>query len=247
MLAAYGANLSYVHSFQIVVTSQLGKYIPGKVWFALGRMYLAKQFGVPERVSIVSVALESVLLVISGALIALLTIVAPWAQNFPLKYSLLALIIVVCGLFIAHPRVFGSVAKFVMTKLKRETIQVNVTYGGMVGLLLLYSVCWFWQGIGFFFLIRSFYEIEMAKWPVIWGIYALAWITGFLSFLAPAGLGVREGLMTLLLSFYMPLPLAVVVALVARIWSTAAEVLAFFVSLPAMRKWRSAELKREGS
>ncbi len=247
MLAAYGAKLSYVHSFQIVVTSQLGKYIPGKVWFALGRMYLAKEFGVPERVSIVSVALESVLLVISGAVIALLTIVAPWAQNFPLKYSLLALIIVVCGLVVTHPRIFGRLVNLTTRMLKQESIQMNLTYAGMVGLLLLYSVCWFWQGIGFFFLIGSFYEIEMAKWPVIWGIYALAWITGFLSFLAPAGLGVREGLMTLLLSFYMPLSLAVVVALVARIWSTVAEVLAFFVSLPAMRKWRSAELKREGS
>ena len=247
MLAAYGARLSVLRSFQILATSQLGKYLPGKVWFTVGRMYLAKQFDVPERVSITSVVLEIILMVISGAMIALLTVVAPWAQNFPLKYSLLALIIVVCGLVTTHPRIFGRLANLAARMLRRESIQVNLTYGGILILLLLYSVHWFWQGMGFFLLIRSFYEIELAKWPLMWGLYAAAWIIGFVSFLTPAGIGVREGVMTFFLSFYMPLSIAIIVALLARVWSTAADVLFFTVSLPAMRKLRTARLGADSS
>ena len=242
MLAAFGARLSVLRSFQILAISQLGKYVPGKVWFTVGRIYLAKQFDVPERVSITSVVLEIILMVISGLMIALLTVVAPWAQNFPLKYSLLALIIIVCGLVVTHPRIFDRLVNLVTRMLKRESIQMNLTYGGIIVLLLLYSIHWFWQGMGFFLLIRSFYEIEIAKWPLMWGLYAGAWIIGFLSFLTPAGIGVREGVMTFFLSFYMPLSVAIIVALLARIWSTIADVLFFTVSLPASRKWRTVRL-----
>lgn len=247
VLAAYGAKLSVLRSFQILATSQLGKYLPGKVWFTVGRMYLARQFEIPERVSITSVVLEIILMVISGLMIALLTVAAPWAQNFPVKHSLLALAIIVCGLIVTYPGIFNRLVGLATRVLKRESVQMNLTYGGIVVLLLLYSVHWFWQGMGFFLLIRSFYEIEIAMWPLMWGLYAAAWIIGFVSFLTPAGIGVREGVMTFFLSFYMPLSIAIIVALLARVWSTVADVLFFTVSLPAVRKWRTVRVEADGS
>ena len=246
ILAAYGSHLRFFRAFQIMAVSNLGKYIPGKVWFTLGRMYLAKQFGVPERISIAGVVLETLLLVISAGMIGLLTVAGPWMEQVPFRVSVLALVVVLCGLLVVHPRIFGRLANFALRKLKRDEIQMNLSYGGIVGLLVLYFVVWLWQGIGFFFLIRSFYEIEIAQWPFFWGIYTLAWMIAFLSLLTPGGLGVREGIMIFFLSFYMPVSMAIIVAVLARVWTTIAELAFFSISTLGMRRRRGKQLEMEG-
>jgi len=65
------------------------------------------------------------------------------------------------------------------------------------------------------------------QWTDAWGLtacFAFAWIVGFLSFLTPGGLGIREGLLSLLLSRYMPTPQATLVALLCRVWMLSAEI-----------------------
>ena len=59
---------------------------------------------------------------------------------------------------------------------------------------------------------------------VLTACFALAWVIGFLSFLTPGGLGVREGLLSLLLSSYMPAPQATLIALICRVWMLSAEI-----------------------
>ena len=55
------------------------------------------------------------------------------------------------------------------------------------------------------------------------GIYAAAWTVGFLSVITPGGLGIREGMLSLLLSAYLPSSTATLVALLSRTWSLAAD------------------------
>jgi uncharacterized membrane protein YbhN (UPF0104 family) len=53
--------------------------------------------------------------------------------------------------------------------------------------------------------------------------FPVAWIVGLLAFVAPGGLGVREGVLAALLSGLLPGGMAVVVALASRVWITAVE------------------------
>ena len=68
---------------------------------------------------------------------------------------------------------------------------------------------------------------------VIAACYAFAWIIGFLSFLTPGGLGIREGLLGLLLANYILIQQATLAALLCRVWGLSAEGIlagiAFFV------------------
>ena len=57
------------------------------------------------------------------------------------------------------------------------------------------------------------------------GILAASWLGGYLSIIVPGGFGVREGLLSLLLNIYLPLPIAVFIALLSRIWMVGSEVL----------------------
>ena len=63
------------------------------------------------------------------------------------------------------------------------------------------------------------------------GIAALSYLFGLAVPIAPAGLGAREGLMTLLLSTMMPAPAAAVTSVLFRVVSIAAEMLAAGVSV----------------
>jgi uncharacterized membrane protein YbhN (UPF0104 family) len=65
----------------------------------------------------------------------------------------------------------------------------------------------------------------LERLPALVGIFAGAWVIGFLSFLAPGGLGVREGILVYLLGFYLPSHVAIVVTLLSRLWVTAAELM----------------------
>ncbi len=62
--------------------------------------------------------------------------------------------------------------------------------------------------------------------------FAISWEIGFLSFVTPGGLGVREGAVTLMLSPYLTADLAIAVALLSRLVWMACEALGALVLLP---------------
>jgi uncharacterized membrane protein YbhN (UPF0104 family) len=71
---------------------------------------------------------------------------------------------------------------------------------------------------------------------LICGAYSLAWIIGFLIPGAPGGLGIRESALVLLLAGAFPKDVVLLIALLARLASIGADVLAFIVGLLLMRK-----------
>jgi uncharacterized membrane protein YbhN (UPF0104 family) len=77
--------------------------------------------------------------------------------------------------------------------------------------------------MAFFLFVKSLAPVRWGQFPAMMGIYAAAWTVGFLSMLAPGGLGIREGVLSLLLSAYLPPATATLVALLSRIWSLAGD------------------------
>ncbi|MCG9132147.1 flippase-like domain-containing protein [Candidatus Poribacteria bacterium] len=97
---------------------------------------------------------------------------------------------------------------------------------------------WICQGVAFFLFVQSFASVQWADAGVLTACFAFAWIIGFLSFLTPGGLGIREGLLGLLLANYMPAPQAVLVALLCRVWMLSAEIVLAGVAFALDRKQR---------
>jgi len=62
--------------------------------------------------------------------------------------------------------------------------------------------------------------------PATSGIVAISYLFGLAVPIAPAGIGAREGLMTVLLSTMMPAPAAAVASVLYRVVTILAEVLA---------------------
>ena len=76
--------------------------------------------------------------------------------------------------------------------------------------------------------------------PWLIAAFAAAYVLGYLSMLTPSGLGVREGVLVLLLEPLFPEPLPVVIALAARIWMTLGELGAAGVAALTLRRTRTS-------
>ena len=104
-------------------------------------------------------------------------------------------------------------------------------------------VLWCCQGIAFFLFVRSLSSVVWTDAGILTACYAFAWIVGFLSFLTPAGLGIREGLLGLLLSNYMLVPQATLIALLCQVWMLSAEIILagspfFSIATASLYMWK---------
>lgn len=231
-----GKHIPYRDSFEILSLTRLGRYVPGKVWFAMGRAYFAKAKNIPQRTVFVSIVLEMILQFWAVVLLFLVSGAPSFGHGIQLNPYVL-IVILLLGFAAIQPVVFKKTVSFVLKKLKRETIDFNLTFPKILTLLFLFFVVFLCQGIGFLFLTRSFYPVEVTTYPILVGVFALAWLIGFLSFVTPAGLGIREGALSFLLREQLPTGIGIIAALLSRIWLTLVEVFLFLLFVRNIKKY----------
>jgi glycosyltransferase 2 family protein len=131
-----------------------------------------------------------------------------------------------------HPRLLRAALNFGLRKLGREPATFLLSYGDIVRITLAWTGSWLIAGAGFYLLVRSLVAVPLpaSALAVAIGIYALGWDIGFVTFVTPSGLGFREAAIAALLTLSGLVPaagglaLATVIAFVARLLSTGAEV-----------------------
>ncbi len=90
---------------------------------------------------------------------------------------------------------------------------------------MIYLLVWISLGIAFFLFVKSIYPIHITQFPIIMSIFAFAWSIGFMTLITPGGLGVREGILSLLLTSCLPPATATLIALLSRIWVICIEII----------------------
>ena len=235
ILGAFGNRISFKQSMRIWFFSQAAKYIPGKVWFALGRVYFCERCGIPRLVALFATGFETMLVVASAVVTyGLSSLLVPQISPTPRWVNLL---LALAALGSVHP----GVLRFVLKRITKDSFEFKITYFKSVLLLLIYLATWICYGVGFYLVSTA---IVVSGAPVIFklegivervfgmiGINAAAWVVGFISFLTPAGLGVREGASGLLGSRILEHPYPNLVPLSARIWITICEAITISVVL----------------
>jgi uncharacterized membrane protein YbhN (UPF0104 family) len=238
ILRGLGEDLPTIRCMAIMTVTQLGKYAPGKVWFTLGRMTLAKREGIPEDKSLVSVAVEIGFALLAAILLFAVAVMALPRSLVPRQVYWLFALVPLCLLVVAPP-ILNRLLRFLLPRLKRPVFELRLSYPQLLALLGLYVLDWTVQGIGCFVLIRSFYPaLPLSSLPILLGGYSISWILGFIVLIAPAGLGVREGIYTLILRLALPKGLDIISALLTRVWMTTSELLMALFCLPLLRSKR---------
>jgi ubiquinone/menaquinone biosynthesis C-methylase UbiE len=219
--------------------SQFGKYIPGKVWFALGRVYLAGKEGISKKKIMHSIFVEIVLcIVVTLALGSVLLSGKVKEVNMYLIYSAVAVI----ALVMIHPKIFNFILG-IIGKIVGKDLTIELHYGEILRLLINFGVAWVLIGGGFALFVKGI-GIEEISILMLMGVFMISWVGGFLAIIVPSGIGVREGIMAALLSTDVGIGLGLVIAVIARLWWTIGELIALPISYALVFVVR--KLKKKG-
>ena len=229
ILRRLGYDLPVGRAWRIWFVSNLGRYVPGKVWQVLGMVYLCEREGIPKRVTAVSVVLAQALSTLAAVGLFGVYVLVQGRGIHPAFPYLIGIGLAGGGVLI-HPRVLQGGINWILRFLGKEGIVLGVTFGQLVRITGLYALSWCGYGAALYLFISSLAPISTSLiWAVI-PIFAIAYTAGLLVLLAPGGLGVREGLLALFLSHHMPAALATPSALSARIWFTLAELVCLAIA-----------------
>jgi hypothetical protein len=205
ILADLGSPLPLRAASRIMFVGQLGKYVPGSVWALVGMSELALDHGVPRRRTL-GAATISLALTLGCALALSVTRLPP--RFWP------ALALLLIGL---HPRVLGFVLDRLLRLARREPLEQVVSAAGMLRATGWTLLGWLLWGSHVWVLAGAVSRPSLALWPLAVGAYALAWASGILAVLAPAGLGVLEGALLLTLTPELGATAALTVTVVTRV------------------------------
>jgi hypothetical protein len=223
VLAGLGAHLPLRAATRIFFVGQVGKYIPGSVWPVLAQMELSRDYGVSRPRSAAASLIVLALAVPCGGFAAASTL--PFVSRDALANYWWALIAVPAFAVLLWPPVLTRLLGVAFRLLRRPALEDPLTLRPLLagaGWLLVSFACY---GVATFLLARdlgaSIAGPRLLALAV--GGYALAWTAGFLVLVVPAGAGVREAVLALALSPALASGPAIVLALVARLLATLAD------------------------
>ena len=236
LFAAFDYDIPFSEVYIIYFRSIIGKYIPGKLWQIAGSTYLAARRGIPEGISITSFVLGQAYSVLSG--LALIGCVAAagifkGSGNFmsSLKWTSIPVIIGII-ILVLKPKLIEFPMNWILRLLKRDKVNIDIEFRIGVKMLIYYLVCWSIFGLAFWLFVNALSPASFNRYPNLTAIYSAAMIIGFLSLFTPGGLGVREGILILLLSYMsdFPAPLPSIIALGFRLVVTISEAISFGIT-----------------
>lgn len=222
VLRDLGHSIAFRSSVPLFGVSQLAKYVPGGVWNIVAAAELGTVHGVPRRTSVASMTVTLLISVISGTVIGLIAFAAS-PPGLVSQWGWVLWIVLPLALLLLPP-ILNRALGVVWRLARLQPLDSAVTVRG-VGVATGWSLCgWIVAGIAVFVL-----AIDLGAPPTVLtlalcvGGYAIAWITGFLFVIAPAGIGVREVVLAVALAGVVDAAEAAVIVLILRVVLTGVD------------------------
>lgn len=220
LLRLLGARPAPFFLFRAFTLSQLPKYIPGKIVAHGVRTRLTLQAGVPIKTVVASLLWEAVLGVSSAGAVSLLGLLYHLPAFF---WSSLGWLLSAVGAGLAlliSTRLLGSRwrAWTGLSQLAEQPLAV-------LGLFGLYTSTWLIAGLSHWCLANALTSLPAKTFLPLTIAAALSWGLGVISVIAPAGLGIREGLLYFFVQDWMGEGEAVLFVTLSRLMMLGAEVL----------------------
>ena len=192
--------------------SQLAKYVPGNVAHFAGRQALGMSYNMAGGPVAKSLIWELALLTLAAAQFGWMAIatVTPHISHY-------AGISFFCASFITTSyicwRLFGR----------------DITRSFVCEVLFFFASALVFASLAFIMLETK--ELPLSHFPSIGGAFILAWLAGFITPGAPAGIGVREGVLLFLLEGLAPETELLLLVLLSRLVSVLGDLLFFLIAL----------------
>jgi len=223
LLADLGSPLHPAPAASVFFVGQLGKYLPGSVWTVVAQADMAARLGVPRRRTGVAGLVALGISVLTGVLVAVPAVpylVRGSGVGLEVLLGLVALVL----LGVCWPPLLNRMVAVGLRVLRREPLEHELSPRAVVVTVGCYAVAWLCFGLHTLVLTRAVgLEGRDGSTAALTG-YALAGVAGMVAIVLPAGLGAREGLLTLLLGPFLPAGGGVAVAILSRFVVTVVDV-----------------------
>ena len=231
---SYSKELIYVYA-----KSWLGRYIPGKAPWILGKIYFASNKGVSKNKLGVSSLLEAALqITVTFAIAFLILALDTRTEIFDSWIRLLMTVAFIGCIIVILPPVFNRVLSVIYRVIKKKPFspEHHIDTKTVLAGIRLYIGGAIIGGFAFFFIAKAVYpEIAWEDFFYIFGASSLANAISMVAIFAPSGIGVREGVQVALFSVIMPIEIALSIAVITRIWFLIIDFVFYGVSLAAYK------------
>jgi uncharacterized membrane protein YbhN (UPF0104 family) len=225
LFRSLGGSVGAGEGIRVWMTTNLGRYIPGKIWQLSGlAMYMRESRG-SGAAALTAAGLFQALVLGSGAAVAAATLGGVFLADGALLPTvvLLGVLLVVFVQPSIASRISAALARRFGESAPESPPGRGTLWVAACGLV----AAWLVNGLGLWFVWRGAGG-SLSPGPVTMaGVYSAAYVAGYLVLFAPGGLVIREGAMAALLAATAGIPLSVgaAVAILARFWATATELL----------------------
>ncbi len=222
-----GGGVSYREGWKIWSATNVGRYIPGKLWHLGGLTVYLRKRGESGAAGLVSSVGFQVLILVTGAATAATVLVgrpnsllgsSPWTAGFVVLLLAAAL----------HPAVLRKSAELASRLMREEDVEIDrIGNRGLAASAGAIFLSWGIYGLSLWCMLRGTVGTGVMGPLELTAVFAASYVVGYLALMSPGGLAVREGAMVGLLASVggLSVGVATVVAVAYRIVTTVSELL----------------------
>jgi uncharacterized membrane protein YbhN (UPF0104 family) len=234
IVVAWGGHLSWPAAARIWFISNLGRYVPGKVWQIGAMGALAQEAGVSGVAAVGSALVVNLVNLLAGVLVVFVAgsrLVAGHGN------VLVVSLVVFCALVIGSPWLLPPMARLAQRLTGRNVPIPAIPPFAIIFAVAGCSLAWNLYGIAFHDLTVALFGGAAGRPSYYTAVFTLSYLAGYITLFAPGGIGVRESaLVTLLAAAGLETGAqATALAVASRLWLTVLEAAPGLVLLAARR------------
>ena len=239
VLPDHGTPLPMRAAGPVFLVSQLGKYVPGGVWNIVAAAEMGADHRIPRRRSVSAMLVTLLISIVTGLMLAAASLpLAPPALADRFGWVLFTLPLFVVVLL---PPVLGRLVGLALRLTKGEPLERPLRWRGIGAAVGWQLLAWIVAGVQVWVLAIGVGMTPDARSLMLCiGGYGFAWVVGFLVVVVPAGAGVRETILAIMLGASLSTGGVLAVVLLSRVVLTLADLLLGGLGLLLARRARPA-------
>ena len=241
VLSSWGERLPFWSAARVWSVSNLGRYVPGKIWQIGAMGAMARELDVSPIAASGSALLGTLVNIAAGFVVALVSGHALLLSQVPVSLRTLTVVMIVAAagslllLPFIMPRLAGAAGRVAGRPLE-ATLPMRAVVYSLVGNV----IAWLVYGAAFQLFMSGVLGHGGGGYLTYLAAYTSSYLIGYIFLFAPAGVGFRETAMLELLQLagLASRPEAALVTVTSRIWLTLLEV------VPALLFWTHHRMRR---
>lgn len=221
-------ELGFLKSIAIVNASGLFKYLPGRIWTYTAQLLWLDKYSISKPI-VLHVNLVCILGSVIVSLYLGLGYMTLYTDLIPAGLRILSfLVLIACNLvYIAwHSSLMNKLLALAGRLLEKEISPLDDSKSLLFFIQFIYTCSWGLMGLGGYFLAKGVgLDLLFSNIFVILASMSLSWVVGYIAVISPGGLGIREGIMLLMLNNVVTVQTALLFPILSRLMYLIAEAL----------------------